>query len=100
MVAVTLPEKCISCGKCIEVCPAKVRRKARGERRVEARIRTCAGCGRCVRACPKNAVEIMPYSDAIERLVIHRFRSKLAGLSSKDRAVEKLLKESFAEVIG
>ncbi len=100
LVAVTSPQKCILCEKCIQVCPARVRRKTREEKRVQARIRTCAGCGRCVKVCPKDAVEILPYSDAIERLVTYRFRNKLAGRLEKGDTIEKLLNESFAEVMG
>ncbi len=100
LVAVTSPEKCTACGKCIEVCPARVRGKLSREERVQAKIKSCAGCGKCVDVCPNDAIEILPYSDAIMKLVMHRFSKKLEVLSLNNIRLGKVLDESFKEVMG
>ncbi|MFQ5815829.1 MAG: 4Fe-4S dicluster domain-containing protein [Candidatus Hydrothermarchaeaceae archaeon] len=100
LVAVTSPERCIACGKCIEVCPARVRGKLGRARKVQAKIKSCAGCGRCVDVCPNDAIEVIPYSDAIIKLVKYRFNKKLEKLSIDDIKLTSVLDETFREIMG
>jgi Na+-translocating ferredoxin:NAD+ oxidoreductase RNF subunit RnfB len=100
LVAVTSPESCVGCRKCIEVCPARVRGKLGREQGVQAKIKSCAGCRKCEEVCPKEAIEVMPYSDAIVKLVMYRFEKKLEGLPLDNIALTKVLNESFREVMG
>ena len=47
-------KKCVSCGKCVEVCPMKVMVKKDG-----APVSKCIACGICVKACPMEILEIV-----------------------------------------
>jgi ferredoxin len=58
---VFLGDRCVACGRCVDVCPAGVHqvREVRGTRRhrVASRDR-CTGCGRCAAACVHDALRI------------------------------------------
>ncbi len=56
-VAIIDPEKCKTCGICIEVCPQNTIRSFFPIQRL-ARINaeTCVSCGKCEKACPFNAI--------------------------------------------
>jgi len=50
-------EKCIGCGRCVEVCPHEVFLIA--GRKAEIRDRdACMECGACKRNCPAEAIEV------------------------------------------
>ncbi len=64
---VYLPEKCIGCGTCVQVCPkgelvigsvGAVVRKLIDKDYIEKRKEACAFCGLCARICPTGALEI------------------------------------------
>ncbi|MDR2820513.1 MAG: DUF362 domain-containing protein [Desulfovibrio sp.] len=70
---VQLNEKtCISCGKCVSVCPQKALRAVDGKTRLDAA--RCIGCFECITVCPIKAVdtdwntEMHPF---IERMTEH-----------------------------
>lgn len=46
-------EKCVGCGKCIEVCPQGAIDIVQGKSRTKREL--CKGCGRCAEACPNEA---------------------------------------------
>jgi pyruvate formate lyase activating enzyme len=50
---VTLPERCVGCGACVEACPAGALRPASGGG--DWNRERCRGCGRCADACPAEA---------------------------------------------
>jgi NAD-dependent dihydropyrimidine dehydrogenase PreA subunit len=50
-------EKCISCGKCVEVCPRDVFDFADKKARI-AQKDLCMECGACALNCPENAIEV------------------------------------------
>jgi len=68
---ITLDEdKCIGCGKCVEVCPFKLRILEEGKSSVDPKL--CVGCGRCVRECPEGAILIdVQDPELIDKLVAH-----------------------------
>ena len=49
-------EKCVSCGKCREVCPMNVNPSANSRKRENAT--ECILCLRCVEECPKKALKL------------------------------------------
>jgi NAD-dependent dihydropyrimidine dehydrogenase PreA subunit len=50
-------DKCVGCGRCIEVCPHKVFSLNQG--RVEVINKDgCMECGACVKNCAFNAIEV------------------------------------------
>lgn len=65
-------EKCISCGKCVIICPKKVMKMVPAKSKVtvlcsnreKAQIAksncsiACIACGLCAKACPVNAIEV------------------------------------------
>ncbi len=50
---------CISCGRCMAVCPAIVFKADKDNNRVIKALRpeNCIGCGHCIDACPKGCIE-------------------------------------------
>lgn len=55
--AIVDSERCISCGKCVEVCPFGAMVLPVGGNAVVAEL-MCEGCGVCTLVCPTKAVEI------------------------------------------
>lgn len=51
-----IEEKCISCGKCVEVCPVGAASLEEEASRIEPDI--CISCGQCMEACPVNAIDL------------------------------------------
>ncbi len=51
-------EKCIHCGKCMQVCNTKAHQVSEEEHLFDA-LR-CVGCGLCVRVCPVGALKLEP----------------------------------------
>ena len=49
-------DKCVSCGKCRQVCPMDV--DMTDNRRSRANGTECILCGRCIEACPTNALKL------------------------------------------
>ena len=47
-------KKCVSCGKCVEVCPMKVM-----VLKPENPASKCISCGACVKACPMGVLEVV-----------------------------------------
>ena len=47
-------KKCVSCGKCVEVCPMEVM-----VLKPENPASKCISCGACVKACPMGVLEIV-----------------------------------------
>lgn len=50
-------EKCISCGECVDVCPAEVLALQDGITYV-VNPADCLGCESCVSVCPEEAVTV------------------------------------------
>jgi NAD-dependent dihydropyrimidine dehydrogenase PreA subunit len=50
-------DKCIGCGKCIEVCPHGVFSLANKKARI-AHKRYCMECGACQKNCPVEAISV------------------------------------------
>ena len=48
-------EKCVGCGKCLEVCPHEVFALEAGKARIVDRD-GCMECGACAKNCPTEAV--------------------------------------------
>lgn len=52
-----IPERCINCGRCSQVCPHGV--FAEGEERAElVRPEACMECGACAGNCPVRAISV------------------------------------------
>jgi uncharacterized protein len=49
-------EKCIACGKCVEVCPVGAASILGEASMIDPNI--CISCGQCMEACPVNAIDI------------------------------------------
>ncbi len=47
-------EKCVTCGKCAEVCPVDA--ISSGEDAYEIDPETCISCGECAKVCPVDAI--------------------------------------------
>jgi len=50
------PARCVSCGRCVSVCPSSCHGDA-GDARLYDRER-CARCGKCAEACPAGALAV------------------------------------------
>lgn len=49
-------DKCIGCGKCVEVCAFRGRSVLDGKSHIDPKF--CISCGRCVDQCPEGAITI------------------------------------------
>ena len=67
-------DKCIGCGKCVEVCPFKLRVIKDGKSSVDPKL--CAGCGRCIEACPNGAISF----DIEDQALIDKFIAKIESI--------------------
>ena len=52
--AYAISDKCVACGKCVEVCPVEAISK--GVKQYVINAETCVSCGQCVDACPSEAI--------------------------------------------
>jgi NAD-dependent dihydropyrimidine dehydrogenase PreA subunit len=50
-------EKCVSCGECVDVCPADVL-KADDTSTTVADPAQCLGCESCISVCPNEAITV------------------------------------------
>ncbi|MFH0727209.1 MAG: mercury methylation ferredoxin HgcB [Pseudomonadota bacterium] len=52
-----VPERCIGCGRCVEVCPHQVFTLA--EKPVQiSNLDACMECGACMKNCPVSALQV------------------------------------------
>jgi heterodisulfide reductase subunit A len=69
MIAVVDQKNCVSCWKCIEVCPFSAPEKQElrnGELKSHVIETVCQGCGVCVATCPVNCISLKGFpTDAI-----------------------------------
>jgi len=50
-------DKCVGCGRCMEVCPHSVFSMEGGKAKIQD-LDACMECGGCQRNCPANALEV------------------------------------------
>ena len=51
------PERCIGCGRCVEVCPHQVFTLREGLAGI-VNIDACMECGACAKNCPADAIRV------------------------------------------
>jgi heterodisulfide reductase subunit A len=54
--AFVIPDKCNSCGECLELCPTHAIQIVGGGARVDSI--SCVGCGLCIPHCPEEAIDL------------------------------------------
>jgi UDP-glucose 4-epimerase len=67
-------DKCVGCGKCVEVCPFNLRILEEGRSSVDPN--RCVGCGRCLPVCPEGAISI----DVQDPELIEKFITKIESI--------------------
>ncbi|MCR4742355.1 MAG: ferredoxin family protein [Treponema sp.] len=55
--------KCIGCGKCVEVCPGNLIKINESKKAGIKHIRDCWGCTSCIKECPKKAISFFLGAD-------------------------------------
>ena len=50
-------EKCVGCGRCLEVCPHEVLALEQGKARI-VDLDGCMECGACAKNCPSEALSV------------------------------------------
>ncbi|HIE12866.1 MAG TPA: hydrogenase iron-sulfur subunit [Desulfotomaculum sp.] len=76
------PDRCVSCGKCAEVCPVEVKNEydcgLSTKRAIDKEYRlaipdtytldkeACTGCGECLKVCPTGAIDLEAKPEVIE----------------------------------
>lgn len=66
------PDKCISCGDCVSVCPTGVhqRREINGELKHSVdRTKNCIGCRRCEEICTRSALDVVGRDVTVSELM-------------------------------
>ena len=56
MVATVNPDKCMSCGGCVSVCPVLALELR--ETRLHVDEKKCISCGACTKVCPVGAITL------------------------------------------
>ena len=69
------PEKCVGCGRCVEVCPHQVFALAGKRVRVVDRD-ACMECGACARNCPLAVIEVDAGVGCASGLIHEWFRDR------------------------
>lgn len=57
------PNKCVGCGRCVEVCPGNLIKMDGGGHARQMHPRDCWGCTACLKACPAGAVDFFLGAD-------------------------------------
>jgi uncharacterized Fe-S center protein len=73
------PEKCVSCGQCVDYCPSDAINFVQYVAQIG---RSCTGCGGCLSVCPQNAIRIN-WDAATEDVILKMVDYAAAAL--KDR---------------
>ena len=61
-------DKCIGCGKCVDVCVFGGRELIDGKGKID--LERCLGCGRCAEVCPAGATTIeIDDVDLVDKLI-------------------------------
>jgi Pyruvate/2-oxoacid:ferredoxin oxidoreductase delta subunit len=61
-VAVINQAKCLKCGTCVKVCPAKIPQKTEANGKITSVVidpKKCLGCGTCFKKCPAKAISMV-----------------------------------------
>ncbi len=89
------PDKCISCGLCVNACPNKViqlEKQKVGKKqyltKYVMRIEYCLFCGLCVEVCPTNAIK---FSEVID---MNQYKREWVRLNMVDRQAPESLSDS------
>jgi len=64
-IALVTLNRCIGCGKCIQVCPFQAIQEVtiRGALKAEVIETVCQGCGVCNATCPQGAIQLSHFTD-------------------------------------
>lgn len=49
-------DKCVGCGRCVEVCPGNLIKKDGDGHAAIRHVRDCWGCTSCIKECPTGAI--------------------------------------------
>lgn len=81
------PERCVSCGLCVEACPLGVIDSTTPYPEID--VDRCVYCGRCVEACPLDAVEIIHLLGKVVKnyLIVYRVRRNKKLLYNRKRCI-------------
>ena len=64
--------KCVKCGRCVDLCPARAMEKGKDGLPVWKRDGSCTGCFRCSHVCEGDAIEFGPFTRGKGRLGLPR----------------------------
>jgi pyruvate formate lyase activating enzyme len=97
-----LPERCITCGACVPVCPEKaLASDAAG--RVRLNRERCTSCGACTPACDPKALEIVGHEVTVAEVlaIVQRDREyyRASGGGMTLSGGEPLFQPDFAEAL-
>lgn len=62
-----LKERCVSCGKCVSVCPTEAHQFITGEHRIVRQ--NCIRCGMCADSCFRNALELFGKRYSVDEIL-------------------------------
>lgn len=70
---VEVPDVCLKCGKCVQLCPVEAislttdskEYPTRSESSLKINLDVCLGCGVCVAKCPRKALKLRPRENRV-----------------------------------
>ena len=63
--AITILEKCQSCGTCVKYCPLNIRKFNSENKAITINSdKSCGGCSVCFHRCPNNAILLNPIKNS------------------------------------
>lgn len=73
-------KKCVSCGRCADVCDHDVHTFVSGKHVIQ--FEHCTVCGKCVQTCPTGALQIVGYKEKVTDIVQLALRDRKFYLST------------------
>ncbi|MFP4365339.1 MAG: 4Fe-4S binding protein [Spirochaetia bacterium] len=83
-------DKCVSCMKCVQVCPTLSVKKSTITEKKGSPILTCTMCGECINACPKGAISYGYFGKDKSGTIFSGLKNKIENMKT-NKAVKAVL---------
>jgi len=98
---VYMPNKCIECGRCVDICPREARQRVDGRLTTDRSL--CDDCGKCAETCPPRALQLrgerVTAGEVLARLLKEAVFFRHSGGGVTLSGGEPLAQPAFAEAL-